>query len=334
MQQHPVPQNVTSYQFRLIGDMTLKQFLQLLGGGLIAFVFYSTNLINIVKWFFMFISVIAGVAFAFLPLEGRPLDQWLMAFIRAIYMPTQFYWKKQPKLPDYLSNEPLVSAPAIQVPSTKPTPSPTKPEDIFEAQQTRKIDEIIDLYHKTPAVVQPAAKIQNPTIARTPVQTITKASVKSIENISIQAPPPSNFQPSPISQKPQPPSQNQLNSSQPQMVSGTITPPPQEKPSNQTLAVFNPNLPFPSLPETPNTLSGMILDKSGNIIDGAVIEISTNQETVRATKSNRLGQFFLVTPLKAGSYNIAIDKTGFEFKTISLKLEDKVYPPLEIHANN
>ncbi|EKD47460.1 MAG: hypothetical protein ACD_66C00049G0001, partial [uncultured bacterium] len=26
MEQHPVPQNVTGFQFKLIGDITLKQF--------------------------------------------------------------------------------------------------------------------------------------------------------------------------------------------------------------------------------------------------------------------------------------------------------------------
>ena len=32
METHPVPQNISSYEFRLVGDMTLKQFLYLAGG--------------------------------------------------------------------------------------------------------------------------------------------------------------------------------------------------------------------------------------------------------------------------------------------------------------
>ena len=31
---HPIPQQISSYQFRLVGDMTLKQFFQLARGGL------------------------------------------------------------------------------------------------------------------------------------------------------------------------------------------------------------------------------------------------------------------------------------------------------------
>ena len=32
LQQHPVPQHIASYEFKLIGDMTIKQFAYLAGG--------------------------------------------------------------------------------------------------------------------------------------------------------------------------------------------------------------------------------------------------------------------------------------------------------------
>ncbi|KKR52786.1 MAG: hypothetical protein UT88_C0021G0001, partial [Candidatus Woesebacteria bacterium GW2011_GWD2_40_19] len=38
MEQHPIPQNISSYQFRLVGDMTLKQFFQLAGGFLVGLI--------------------------------------------------------------------------------------------------------------------------------------------------------------------------------------------------------------------------------------------------------------------------------------------------------
>ncbi|MCX6705429.1 MAG: PrgI family protein, partial [Candidatus Woesebacteria bacterium] len=94
MEQHPIPQNVSSYQFKLVGDMTLKQFFQLAGGFLVAFIFYSSPLIGIVKWPFVIVSAILGAAMAFVPLEERPLERWIFAFFRAIYSPTEFFWKK------------------------------------------------------------------------------------------------------------------------------------------------------------------------------------------------------------------------------------------------
>lgn len=100
MQEHPVPQNITSYEFHLIGNMTLKQFLELAGAGLVAFIAYSSNLPEIVKWPIVIFFVLMGIALAFLPIEERPLDTWILAFIRAIYNPTKFHWKKTVHVPD------------------------------------------------------------------------------------------------------------------------------------------------------------------------------------------------------------------------------------------
>src|SRR3989344_3593531 len=98
-EQHPVPQQISSYQFRLVGDMTLKQFFQLAAGAVIALIIYSLPLPGIVRWPLVAISAVSGAAFAFLPLQDRPLEQWLAAFFRAIYSPTLFVWKKEEPSP-------------------------------------------------------------------------------------------------------------------------------------------------------------------------------------------------------------------------------------------
>jgi hypothetical protein len=43
-EQHPIPQQISAYHFRLVGDMTLKQFFEVAGGAIIALIIYSTNL--------------------------------------------------------------------------------------------------------------------------------------------------------------------------------------------------------------------------------------------------------------------------------------------------
>lgn len=93
MDQHPVPQNISSYEFRLVGDMTLKQFLQLAGGCGVGVFFYKLPLPFIVKWPLIFVSVGIGILLAFVPVQGRSFSQWLLAFIRAVYAPTEYYWK-------------------------------------------------------------------------------------------------------------------------------------------------------------------------------------------------------------------------------------------------
>jgi hypothetical protein len=113
MQEHPVPQNITSYEFHLIGNMTLKQFLELAAGGVLAFVAYSSNLPGILKWPLIFALVGVGIAMAFVPIEERPLDTWFLAFIRAIYNPTKFNWKKTIRVPDIFgySTKQITTAP-------------------------------------------------------------------------------------------------------------------------------------------------------------------------------------------------------------------------------
>ena len=69
MEQHPVPQQISSYEFRLVGDMTLKQFGQLAAGGILALFFYVSPLPGYFKWPLMIFSFFGGAAMAFLPFE-------------------------------------------------------------------------------------------------------------------------------------------------------------------------------------------------------------------------------------------------------------------------
>lgn len=105
MIEHPVPQNITSYEFRLVGSMTLKQFFELMIGLVLAFVIYRTNLYPLIKWPLIIAFVTFGVSLAFVPIQERPLDQWFMAFIRAIYNPTKFYWRRTVQSPEVFSNQ-------------------------------------------------------------------------------------------------------------------------------------------------------------------------------------------------------------------------------------
>lgn len=110
MEQHPVPQQISSYQFRLVGDMTLKQFFEIAGGIVLALIVYSLPLPAILKWPVVVIFVLLGGALAFVPIEERPLEDWLFAFFRSIYKPTIFYWKKPAIKPVYFYQAPQVQA--------------------------------------------------------------------------------------------------------------------------------------------------------------------------------------------------------------------------------
>jgi len=97
METHPVPQQISAYQFRLVGDMTLKQFFQVGGGALVSLLIYATGIHPIIKWPLILFSFSLGAALAFLPFEERPLSQWLLSFFRSVYSPTIYFWEKDQK---------------------------------------------------------------------------------------------------------------------------------------------------------------------------------------------------------------------------------------------
>lgn len=106
MREHALPQDVTGYRFHIIGNMTLKQFAEVAVGCVIGFLLYQSNLYPIIKFPLVILAAGGGAMIAFVPLEERPLDQWITAFFRALYRPTQYYWKRTPKIPEPFLYEP------------------------------------------------------------------------------------------------------------------------------------------------------------------------------------------------------------------------------------
>jgi len=102
MQQHPIPQQISSYEFHLVGSMTLKQFLKVAAGAIVAFFFYSSHLPFLVKWPLLLSSAGFGAALAFLPVNERPLETYLFAFFKSIFSPTIYLWQKEPTSLDIL----------------------------------------------------------------------------------------------------------------------------------------------------------------------------------------------------------------------------------------
>lgn len=103
LEQHPVPRNITGFQFKLIGDMTLKQFGYLAGGAIIGYSLFKLlplgQYINIALGLGVFGT---GIIFAFVPYQDRPFDQWITAFIKSVFSPTQFVFAKANNPPDIL----------------------------------------------------------------------------------------------------------------------------------------------------------------------------------------------------------------------------------------
>jgi hypothetical protein len=152
MEQHPVPQNVTTFQFRLIGDMTIKQFGYLAGGAILAFISYKLPLPFFFTWPMTVLFALLGFGFAFVPIEERPMDVWVLSFLRNVYSPTQYIWHRLPP-----AAEPKVVQKTI-VPTPAPTiaTAPSAPQPAAAVERPVVSEKISSLY--TQAQTQPRPK--------------------------------------------------------------------------------------------------------------------------------------------------------------------------------
>lgn len=102
MRQHTVPQNIMSVEFKIFGDLTIRQFTYISIAGGLAFIFYLTLLPGIIKYPLIVISILIGILVTFGKINERPFDIWINNFITAVLLPTQRVWRKQAYFPYYL----------------------------------------------------------------------------------------------------------------------------------------------------------------------------------------------------------------------------------------
>jgi hypothetical protein len=94
MENHPIPQDITGFQFKLIGNMTVKQFAYLAAGVVLGWIVLAMPISLLVRLPLALIFAGFGAGFAFLPIDGRPLDIMIGNFMKAISNPTQYVYQK------------------------------------------------------------------------------------------------------------------------------------------------------------------------------------------------------------------------------------------------
>jgi hypothetical protein len=111
MEQHPIPRQITTFEFKLIGFMTLKQFLYLLVFFPLGFVIWKIIPIPYVNIALGAIVGLLGAALAFVPINDRPLDVWIKNLINRLTSPTQYVFHKHNQALYFLQDLYFVSDP-------------------------------------------------------------------------------------------------------------------------------------------------------------------------------------------------------------------------------
>lgn len=367
MIEHPIPQNVTSYQFHLVGDMTLKQFLELMAGVAAGWLIWSLNLPAIIRWPLVISAVVLGFGLAFMPLEDRPLDQWLIAFFRAIYRPTIFVWKKAIR-DDILSFQasPAETRSVLESAVKMPTAKLESLLAAYKINETVKADPLLETWEKHLASIPQL--FSEVTVPKKLADTTIFPQIKPIDlsyHVSDLTPvlhsltPPTDpeailrgeitlphypqvplnlpvaigdtpSQPLPLIKNKNFPNQTGLSEIKLPSFNTAGT----RSGTGAISATVMQSLTLPSSPSTPNVLTGIVVTPDGQIADNAIVEIRrlTDHLPVRAVKSNRLGHFAIATPLENGSYEILTDKDGLTFDILKIDVGGLIMPPIEIRA--
>lgn len=95
MENHPIPQDITGFQFKLIGNMTIKQFAYLASGVIVGWILASIPITPFIKVPIALLFVLFGASLAFIPMAGRPMDVMIINFGKSFFAPTQFIYIKK-----------------------------------------------------------------------------------------------------------------------------------------------------------------------------------------------------------------------------------------------
>lgn len=307
MEQHPIPQQISSYEFKLVGDMTLKQFGKAAGGIILAVLVNTTALPFFIKWPLMLVLAAGGLALAFLPYQDRPLETWIGAFLKSVYSPTVFLYKK--KKPENW----------LDIDLTKKIEKEEEEKIEVPQKEEKKVREFIN---SLPSVGR-EEKIREelrPEEAEKIAESMEEKTEKKLET-----------------RNGKPEGEEKLETRNEKEEVEKQMPRPRLDLKTQKLeatgdAVFG-SIPMPSMPETPNVLVGMVLSAEGKIVEGAIVDLQDkNGNSARVLKTNQLGQFKTLTPLSQGKYLVVTEKGDLKFDRVEVELDGKIVQPLKIIA--
>jgi hypothetical protein len=339
MEEHPIPQDVTGFKFKLIGSMTVKQFLYLLAFGILTTVVFVLQISPFIKFPLMAILAGIGSALAFLPIEGRPMDLMIANFAKTIPSENRYIFKKRgADLASFgvFEIKPVLTAAAtVQAAKTEAIRrdpgadkraalvsrlrnSPFRPDQT----ETQNLSNIHSMFDSNATIAAPIVNAKPPEtqIAEVKSPPASERVEKPIEHQNATVDLTAEKQNDTLKL-----AGEQASHEMPKDVPAAQA--PAEKP-NPTLSGG-----FPVLPDVGNVLMGIIRDPRAKNLPNIIVEALDEAGTpVRAFKTNGLGQFSAATQLPNGKYKIHFEDPGkqHEFADVEINLTGEIFQPLEI----
>lgn len=304
MEQHPIPQQISSYEFKLVGEMTLKQFLKAAVGVVLAVAINATKLVFFIKYPLIFVFAGGGLALAFVPFDDRPLDSWIMAFIKAIYSPTIYTYKKK------------VNKNWMEIDLTK--------TEIVEVEESGEGEKTVKDKQKVREFIESLPSVKREKQKAAPEETKEDETVKKDVRTKVIV------KPTEIAEEEEK-TPEKVEADWRDKKAGLGL---EAKKLRATGKVNFGSIPMPDIPEVPNLVVGMVTDSMGKIVEGAIVEIlDINGNPSRVLKTNSLGQFRTATQLANGKYLVVPEKEGLNFDRVDIDLRGQIVQPVRVIAN-
>jgi len=355
MDNHPIPQDVTGFQFKLIGNMTVKQFAYLATGLILAAILFKSPINILIKFPFCMFSAILGIGLAYFPVSGRPMDLMIGNYIKALFRPTQFIYGKVGGQIYFPNRASPAATRSVKQYRNDFNPFPKDKLKAYlatlDTKPKNKVDEKEDNFlMSVSSLATSGASYQSDT---SPDLDIPQATLQP--NLVQHSYAPVSLDQSPIKTttiSPQPftlatqPASPKLQQSEPFFQAALPTNPTiPQRPSfeNQTKTAisipkaFNRTIGMPSTPEFPNLIKGITRDARGNALSNILVEIKDKDgNPIRAFKTNELGRFASATPLANGTYTIEFEdpKAQNRFEKLAINVTGQIILPIEAVSND
>jgi len=303
MKQHSVPQEIMSVEFNLFGAMTIRQFGYVAGAGGLGYFMYLI-MPGVLRWPSAGACVIFGLALAFIPINDRPLDQYVTNFLVSLRNPTRRVWRKTPQPPAFL----VETAEEIKKKSAKGEPvviekKHLKGAGVFSGERkTVETDEETEIEKEIDHLIGSVTPVEAETADFPREQKIEQVS-ESTEGLAEKV------------------ESKTIESDVPSQMESIV----EQKESF---------LPGKSLTMIPNLINGIVLDYSGKPVVNAVVMVKdSTRKPVQAVKVNSRGEFLPKTPLSDGEYTVSVQAPEVRFDPKSLRMDGNVIPLVKFIAN-
>jgi hypothetical protein len=337
MENHPIPQDVTGFQFKLIGNTTVKQFAYVAIGVVFAGILLQLPVSGFIKVPICASIAILGIALAYLPVSGRPMDLMIGNYIKAFIRPTEFVYGKiggQIYFPNRMKTTPIRN---LKQYNNDLSPFPkdklktyleslnVKPKVTVDEKENNFLSSISNLATNTttvPSAPAPTLRAQQADPQPNPV--LHNKQEKVISSMPPTITPIAPAEPTGFQTKPQPASG---------ITPQTQTPTEQSASAKPAVRAFSSRFsPQDMVPTSPNLITGITKDARGNALPNILVEVRDKDgNPVRAFKTNETGRFTSATPLANGTYTIEFEDPRVQnrFEKIMIEVTGQIIMPIE-----